>query len=58
MEHCFSRSKTGHAAIKLVAYYRTLPCFHWKIEFLSMFKHISNNFCGKYCKDKQSLISS
>lgn len=51
MEHCFSRSKTGHAAIKLVAYYRTLPCFHWKIEFLSMFKHISNNFCGKYCKD-------
>lgn len=23
---------------------------------LKLFKHISNNFCGKYCKDKQSLI--
>lgn len=37
MEHCFLTSKTGHVAIKLVAYYRTLPCFHWKIQFLSMF---------------------
>jgi len=38
MEHCFFlRSKTGHVAIKLVAYYRMLPCFHWKMQFLSTF---------------------